>query len=44
MGVTRIVSANGNQQDKLKKDDEVTIKYIGYFYDTSKATNNYRGN
>jgi FK506-binding protein 1 len=44
MGVTRAVSANGNQQDKPKKGDEVTIEYTGYLYDASKATNDYRGN
>jgi hypothetical protein len=44
MDVTKTVSANGNEQDKLKKGNEITIKYISYLYDTSKATNNYRGN
>jgi FK506-binding protein 1 len=44
MGVTRTVSANGNQQDKPKKGDEVTIEYTGYLYDTSKEANAYRGN
>jgi len=44
MGVTRTVSANGNQQDKPEKGDEVTIEYTGYLYNASKATNDYRGN
>jgi len=43
MGVTRTVSANGNQQDKPKKGDEVTIEYTGWLYDVNKADNGYRG-
>ena len=44
MSVTRTVSAKGNQQDKPKKGDEVTMEYTGYLYDASKATDDCRGN
>ena len=43
MGVTRKVIQHGNDVDKPKKGDEVTIEYTGSLYDLNQADNECRG-
>ncbi|KAI9880580.1 MAG: hypothetical protein M1830_002279 [Pleopsidium flavum] len=43
MGVTRKVLKQGNNIDKPKKGDEVTIEYTGCLYDKKQEHNEYRG-